>query len=355
MTLNFVIGTAAELIKLHPVLALAEKRGHNVRVLATGQSHQNLNTQLKDFSMDLDAVRWLVPPEGDLQKSSQALKWFLRAIWGTRSSEGLLPGPVVVHGDTLSTLVGARLARKHSRLLVHVEAGLRSSRWFNPFPEELTRRLVSRLARAHMAPDETACENLRRARVRGDVLNTGGNTLIDAVREFSQESRPISERPFVVVNIHRFENLNSPVRWQVIVRTLLRAARSHKLVFVSHPLTRYKLENDREALVQLTAAGLEFHDRMPFRKFLNRLHGADYVISDGGSNQEECSYLGKPCLLLRESTERKEGLDGSCLLTRFDESLIAKFLDHPEQYARRPLAAETSPSLRIMEYLEAHA
>ncbi|MEK7356433.1 MAG: UDP-N-acetylglucosamine 2-epimerase, partial [Bdellovibrionota bacterium] len=156
---------------------------------------------------------------------------------------------------------------------------------------------------------------------------------------------------YAMVNIHRFENLNSPARWKTIIDTVVRAAEKTKLVFVMHPQTRHKLDGDRETMKRLTHPNIELRDRMPFSEFIGLLKRADYLISDGGSNQEECSYLGKPCLILRERTERTEGLETCCLLTRFEPELIDRFLADPMKYKTAPLAPSESPSSIILNSL----
>jgi UDP-N-acetylglucosamine 2-epimerase (non-hydrolysing) len=348
VTLNFILGTAAELIKVFPVIRLAEERGHTVRLIATGQSRENLIMQLEDFGYSSLQLSWLVESEGDLEKSSAAMKWFIRALCAWRNARRLMPdGFVVVHGDTLSTLAGAWHGRLLRRTVVHIEAGLRSPRLLNPFPEEINRRLVSRLARIHMAPDQKALANLRAAGVKGEVICTNGNTLLDAVR-LSGEGRPAKSR-YALVNVHRFENLNSPERWKTIVACVERAARALPVIFVTHPQTKHKLEQDPAA--RRAFESVDVRDRMPFSQFIGLLKSADYLISDGGSNQEECSYLGKPCLLLREATERIEGLDGCCVLSRFSPATIDAFLKEPDKYKRAPVAPALSPSEIILNHL----
>lgn len=355
ISLNFVTGTAAELIKIYPVIAMAQARGYGVRVVSTGQSRENFLMQYRDLQLDESLLSTMMPSEGDLGHASSALKWFIRALLVSAKTfkSGLLTREktfVVVHGDTLSTLVGSLLARRAGLPIVHVEAGLRSPSLFNPFPEEINRRWVSRLASYHMAPDATAKNNLRTARVSGKVVVTRGNTLLDAVSMVGGVDAHRSA-PYALVNIHRFENLNSAARWNVIVDTVVRAAAKTKLVFVMHPQTRHKLDHDPESLKKLTHPNIELRDRMPFSEFIGLLKGAQYLISDGGSNQEECSYLGKPCLILRERTERTEGLDTCCLLTRFEQPLIDRFLADPMQYKTPALAPSASPTSIILDSL----
>jgi len=351
MQLNFFVGTAAELIKLYPVIHKAQAQGHQVRVIASGQSRENFVMQYRDLNLPDSSLTWLMSGGSDLRKSSSALLWFMRAIFTRKSTfrKKLLPSEIlIVHGDTLSTLIGAWFGWRCGLKVVHIEAGLRSPKILNPFPEEITRRLVSLLATIHMAPDEAAVENLRH--VSGDVINTHGNTLLEAVQLCASE-RSAPSHSFALVNIHRYENLNSEARWSAIVDTVVKAAATTKLIFVAHPQTMHKLRSDAQALKALTQPRIEIRERMPFSEFIWMLRSAQYLISDGGSNQEECSYLGKPCLLLRESTERREGLKSCCVLSRFEPQVIAKFLENPRQYATPPQEPVASPSQIILDRL----
>ena len=224
MQLNFVLGTAAELIKVYPVMREATRRGHEIRVVSTGQSRENFLMQYRDFKLDEQALTRLIESAGDLGSARAALRWFVRGLFSSKAQfkAKLLIGSktyVLVHGDTLSTLLGAILARRAGLPVVHIEAGLRSPSLLNPFPEEITRRLVSRIASVHMAPDDRAVQNLKSAGARGLVLSTLGNTLSDTIDPLSPAASAEAE-PFALVNIHRFENLNSASRWSFIVDTL---------------------------------------------------------------------------------------------------------------------------------------
>lgn len=361
INLNFFVGTAAELIKLYPLIVDARTAGFGVRVLASGQSGDNFLMQYRDFELPEADLTHLLPTSKDLGHASSALRWFARAAIvrpSTFRQKLRLSGNdfVVVHGDTLSTLIGAWLATRAGLTVAHVEAGLRSPSLLNPFPEEITRRLVSRLATLHFVPDARAERNLQQAQVHGRIVNTRGNTLLDAVRMSARlKSTMNAHRNYGLVNVHRFENLNSPTRWATIVDTVVRAAEKNKLIFVAHPQTQAKLEADPETRARLDQANIEVRSRMPFSSFIGLLKDAEFLISDGGSNQEECSYLGKPCLLLRESTERQEGLDGCCLLSRFEPDLIDGFLRNPTAWRRAPLDINQSPTQRILDQFKTGA
>ena len=359
----FCAGTAGELIKLYPLFARLEAQNTEWWFLFTGQSPVNFRKQWDDFGLPKDRIVTLLDSVNDLRTSAQALSWFLKAVLLTKRNltesilplVGTAPSPndvILIHGDTLSTLIGAVVGKRLGLgRIAHVEAGLRSPQTFKPFPEEITRRIVSRIANLHFPQDKVAQENLERARVKGKIICTGTNTLFDAIIDVNRNfpNTKIPEQPYVVANLHRFENLNSNVRWSAMVDTLCLAAKKYKVYFVQHPPAAEKIANDSAAAKRLLDSGVVLLPRQPFTSFIRMIHGAYFVISDGGSNQEECAYLGKPCLVLRDSTERVEGLNGgSCLLTKFDNNLIVEFLENPELYLRPALNSGDSPTTIIV-------
>lgn len=348
MRLCFVLGTAAELIKIVPVIEEARARGWEWRALSTGQSPRALARQWEDFKLPVENFDVAMVTTDDLATSREALSWFWRAWW---QKPRIKADHVIVHGDTLSTLIGAHWAKGLGIPVGHVEAGLRSKRLFSPFPEEISRRLVSRWSKLHFAPDAWAEENLELAGYTRGVVNTGANTLVDAVRLMLDQSSGQSAENYAVVNVHRFENLNSPARWDFISRTLLQAADKAELRVVMHAPTATKIAQNPDWRKRMEAKGARFFKRQPFSQFIREIYGAAFVISDGGSNQEECYYLGKPCLLLRAETERREGLGESCVLSLFDPQIVGDFLANPMRFARPPVFPRVSPSQLICDAL----
>lgn len=352
----FVLGTAAELIKVYPLIRQSEDRGWDWHVVTTGQSGASFWLQYDDF--DLPAARTSRLFEGqELERAGAALRWFLKACRPSKRwlrqivpAAGGRPLALVVHGDTLSCLLGATYGRRLRLPVVHVEAGLRSASPWQPFPEEICRRWVARLARFHMAPDETAAENLRNQRVRGDVVLTHGNSLADTVRLICGPSIASAHGDLAVVNIHRFENLRSRSRRTIIVDSLLRAAQRWRLLMVLHPQAQHSLTASGD-LGRLRAAGVELRQRMVFSQFIRLVRDSRFLITDGGSNQEESHYLGKPCLLLRNTTERREGLGSTTVLSRFDPAVIGEFLACPDRFARSPTFPPASPTRIMLDHL----
>lgn len=344
----FCIGTAAELIKMYPIIDEAENRKIDWFLISTGQSGINLWKQYKDFQLPENRVIRLQNTDRDLSNSKMALKWFFSSFFKSKKSlintikkQGLVSPNTgdywFVHGDTLSSLLGSIYGKRLKLPIVHVEAGMRSHHIFSPFPEEINRRIVSRLACYHMAPDDNAAKNLTNEGIIKNVVVTNGNSVMDtlavAVKRFKiPEDMPATR--FALVNIHRFENLSSSYRWQKIIEIIIKTSKDIQVLFVLMPNTEMKLANEPETKNKLINANVQLLNRLPFSKFVHLMNSAEFMVTDGGSNQQECFHLGKPCLILRENTESIEGIGTCCVLSEFNEDKINDFLDNPQKYKR---------------------
>ena len=329
-----LIGTRAQLIKMAPILLALEREGTPYRLLLSGQHRTTMAELLREFGVGTPPV--LLYDGAEITGITQMLGWFLRMLLRALTSQRQLfargvegRSCMVVHGDTVSTLLGALLGRARGLDVVHVESGLTSGRWRDPFPEELTRRLVFRLADVAFCPGAWAAANMRRFRAR--IVDTGANTIIDAAQEamarFDGVVVDLPPAPYAVVSLHRFENIFDAARFGFIVTTLERIARRVPLVFVLHPATRKQAEKFGLFARLSTNPRLRLEPRMTYIPFLKFLYGARFVISDGGSNQEELAWLGIPTLLMRATTERQDGLGATAVISNYDGELIDRFVD----------------------------
>ncbi|MEM6302347.1 MAG: UDP-N-acetylglucosamine 2-epimerase [Pseudomonadota bacterium] len=293
----------------------------------------------------------------DVVTALQMIGWSLRAlgVGFLRRREifrGDKTGCVLVHGDAPPVLLGALIAKLQGLKVAQVEAGLRSHDFLRPFPEEIIRYAVGRagLIDMHFCQDHTALDAARH--YPGTAFQTHGNTIVDTVKLVLKEAPPLDEQPgFALVSLHRFELLRSRARLQWVTEFLLDLAERKRVIFILHPPTETALKRDKlfEKLSQ--HGNLTLSKRKPFIEFQQLLAAADFVISDGGSNQEECAFLGIPCLLLRECSEREDGLDGNIVLSRFSDKEIAKFLENPERYRTPRKENNHSPTAIILNEL----
>lgn len=359
----FFIGTEAELIKVFPVILECKNRGINYAIIASGQNdivHSRILSQIDCGGVDLELSK-----ESEIKKSAVGLlKWW----WNTYKSAAVkiceaFPNTdfknsqIIVHGDTVSTYMGARIGKKLGMTVCHVEAGLRSHNIFNPFPEEIDRMLTSSIARVHFAPGDEPTENLKKA--KGRVVNTIQNTLLDSLH-YSYDI-PVSEmigniinKDYFVFVMHRQENLANKNLVKASVEEITKAANTRKCVIILHQITKNTLESMNLLKQMEENENVILLPRVDYFDFMKLLRHAKFVITDGGSNQEELYYMGKPCLIMRKTTERKEGLGLNAKLYGGDISEIKRFIETYDKYEQKEVDVEVYPSKVIVDSLNLH-
>lgn len=355
--IHVVVGTKAQLIKMAPVMWAIRDQGMSYRLILTGQHAETMDEMLDDFGLRRPDV--ILQESTDVVSVPQMLAWSARLLRWAGSDEafaGDRRGAVLVHGDALSALVGALMGRRAGLTVGHVESGLRSFRAFDPFPEELTRLAVFRLSQMLFCPGPWAVENVSHFRGK-KIVDTGANTLRD-VLEAARNWRvriDVPASPFAVCTIHRYENIFQRERFARLIDLICLAADRIPLLFVLHPPTVRNLDRFglRERLER--HPNISLRPRYPYFDFAGLLLHASFVMTDGGSNQEEAHYLGLPCLILRTATERPEGLGTNAVLSNLDQRTVKTFLENPERYRHPARELDVSPSHAIANHLQCFA
>jgi UDP-N-acetylglucosamine 2-epimerase (non-hydrolysing) len=304
-----IFGTRPEAIKMAPVvLKLRERRSEfRTDVLVTAQHRGMLDGVLNLFRI---RPRW----DLNLMKPGQTLTDVAAGV--LRGLDPLLararPDLVLVHGDTTTTFAAATAAFHLGIPVGHVEAGLRSGDWANPFPEEMNRRLTDSLSLLHFAPTRSARENLLRENARPRGIFVTGNTGIDALRlglNLSSQERPLSGLgvgPIVLITAHRRENFGTPLlNLCRAVREAAARRRDACFVYPVHP------NPNVAGIVRKRLGGLpnvRLTPPMEYGSFIGLLKRAMFVVTDSGGLQEEAPSLGKPVLVFRKVTERPEAV-----------------------------------------------
>jgi len=359
--IHIVIGTKAQLVKMAPIMRELEHRSIRYRYLSTGQHKDTIEDLLANFQLSPAEIRLY---EGDDTVSVKStIFWFLRLLFLAFFKRKSVFGDdvkksdvVLVHGDTLSTLVGAVMGRVAGLKVGHVESGLRSFRLFHPFPEEITRVLVFRLSHYFFCPDNIAIENLKK--VKGVKVNTLGNTLYDslslALDSEKQQEQAARRKNYAIVTLHRYENFNNASSAARVVELIEMAATRIKLIFVMHKPTVRALNKYHLYARIKENENIELVPRMDYFSFISLVGKAEFLISDGGSNQEECFYLGKPVLLLRDASERQEGIGENCVISHYDREIVKKFLISYESLSRDKRVMSSSPSSNVVDFCVQH-
>lgn len=314
-------GTRPEAIKMAPVYqALLETPGLEPVVCVTAQHRDMLDQVLRLFGTtpryDLD----IMTPGQDLFDVTARCLTGLRDVY-----EDARPDIVLVHGDT-STAFAAALAAYYCRICVgHVEAGLRTGNKHAPFPEEMNRQLIGSLADYHFAPTRRAVRNLRREQVPRSAIFRTGNTAVDALLQVSERLpvRPQLDRLFegkrlILMTAHRRENFGRPL--EIIFKTVadfVTRRREFQVVLPVHPNPRV-----RELAYAMLGSvpNISLVDPLAYDELVYLLKESQFVLTDSGGLQEEAPTLGKPVLVLRETTERPEAIEAGCaVLVGHDE------------------------------------
>jgi UDP-N-acetylglucosamine 2-epimerase (non-hydrolysing) len=356
-----IYGTTGELIKLAPVLRRFQERQIGYASVTTAQQVEQIPDLLTLLGIPQPDL-WLARGHAghDLRTTSDVPGWLARTASTFFRQRARLKGMlrrgtgkplVLVQGDTMTTVIGAMIGRNLGATVAHIESGLRSWDLFNPFPEELDRRVSSRIANLLYAPGPWAASNLR----RGTIVDTGSNTIRDSLSlagEIVDPSTTIPDEPFGLVSLHRFELLTNRRLLQATLEVLADHAQRQPLLFIEHPVTVAAIEKlGLRSIIDLP--GLRRIPRLPFLRFIPLLRRSAFIVTDSGGNQEETYYLDIPCLVHRKRTERREGLGENVVLSGHRIDALRQFLAEPDEHRRRSPLPAGSPSQVIVDDLMA--
>ena len=308
-----VFGTRPEAIKMAPVVLELKKYPDLITpiVAVTAQHRDMLDQVLNLFN---------IKPDYDLNIMAQGQTLFDIT---TKAMNGLnevlskeIPDIVLVHGDTTTTFAGALAAYYHETAVGHVEAGLRTYNKYSPFPEEMNRKLTGAIADLHFAPTDTASGNLKAEGTKEDKIFVTGNTVIDALHKTvtddfkfddeKLENIDYENKRIILVTTHRRENLGEPMRHVYkALKDIVNEFDDVEIVFPVHKNPKVR-EVVNEELGNIEAVHLI--DPLDYEPFANLMHRAFLVLTDSGGIQEEAPSLGKPVLVLRDTTERPEAV-----------------------------------------------
>ena len=359
----FFLGTVAEVIKMYPVMINLKAKGVGYTLIASGQNSVYDNELLKVNQLGNPDITLSTGPRK--QTFLSLFFWFLATLikgavrfnkeFTNYSGEEKRHTVVCVHGDTLSTLMGTLIAKFTGLKVAHIEAGLRSFNLFNPFPEEITRIIVSQFADISFCPNAWAASNLKHA--GGVKIDTLNNTSLESLNfALSQQGKPevltqLGTKKFFIFLLHRNEHLvNRKLMEELVAIAKDYSDRMHCLFLLHKPtelvLKKYQLYSGLSSNPNITIVR-----RMPYVDFIKTLDASEFIITDGGSTQEEAYFLGKPCLVIRKCTERIEGLNQNVLLSKHNLSLVKDFVDNYERYKRPVITGELKPSEIVVKKL----
>ncbi|MBL1225971.1 non-hydrolyzing UDP-N-acetylglucosamine 2-epimerase [Enterococcus sp. BWR-S5] len=356
-----VFGTRPEAIKMCPLVNELKKRASlDVKVCVTGQHREMLDQVLKVFGVEPDYDLAIMKKNQTLFDVTSAILLSIKPVLELEK-----PDVVLVHGDTTTTFATA-LASFYLQIPVgHVEAGLRTYNIYSPFPEEFNRQAVGLVGKFHFAPTETAKEHLLKEGKSASDIYVTGNTAIDALETTISSSYHhkeldwVGEDRLILITAHRRENLGEPM--EHMFKAIRRIIDEHEDVKAIYPI--HLNPKVREAADKYLSGDDRIHliDPLEVVDFHNFMERSYLILTDSGGIQEEAPSLGKPVLVMRDTTERPEGVEaGTLKLVGTDEETIYKsfkqLLEDPKEYERMSHASnpygDGLASKRIADILE---
>jgi UDP-N-acetylglucosamine 2-epimerase (non-hydrolysing) len=331
MRVMIVLGTRPEAIKLAPlILKLKSDPFFEVYVVSTGQHREMLDPILKFFSIAPDH-------DMDIMKPGQSLNdLFVKALSGVKA-QGLIfkPDVIVVQGDTVTAMAASVAGFFEKVKIAHVEAGLRTGDLSSPWPEEFNRRVTAVAADLHFAPTQENKVHLMKENILEKNIFVVGNTGVDALKIVSdrldQEKdlfnnfKLSSTSQKILVTVHRRENFGAPL--ENIFHAIKEILQTEKNVEIIWPLHKNPevLKCFSKIFGELKYENLFLTEPLDYVPFIKMMKISDLILSDSGGVQEEAPFLGKPILVLRNTTERQESIEsGNCELVGSDTKLIVR-------------------------------
>jgi len=342
MHIGLIIGTRPEAIKMAPVYMELVARGYQVSIIATAQHRQMLDQALRLFGLKPDIDLNTMTERQSLSTLTSRLCHSLGEVFERNPYDCVL-----VQGDTTSTFVGALTAFYHKIPVGHVEAGLRTSNRYDPFPEEINRRLATQLSSYHFAPTAYSRELLLKEQIDPSKVFVTGNTVIDALQWVIRHKRAemetirnqyaLDDGPYLLVTLHRRENWGE--KMERVCHSLLRVLNACPELRVFFPVHLNPRVREIVFPILQNHPRVILSDPVEYLDFVGLMAGSKIILSDSGGIQEEAPSLGKPVLVLRETTERPEAVEaGTALLTGTDPdriyACIMTLLNDRERYDR---------------------
>lgn len=360
--LYFILGTQAELMKIFPVINAARNRGYDCKVIATGQNDLYSCPYLAKAHAEVDID--ITARAAKSKSTSNYMGWFLNtALHGRKilksyfTAEQREKALCVVHGDTLTTAMGAWICKSLKLPYVHIESGPRSFNFLSPFPEEFDRLYGSMHSVMNFCPGQIHADYAAkkfRGKAVNTVYNTGIETLYDAINENGDSCHPAQPKePYFMFMLHRQENIMRPAFIKCVAQKIAEAANEMPCVFIYHEQTKSRMEAAGVFNLLAEHPNVTLMPRQSYTNFICLVCHAEFIATDGCGNQQEFYYLGKPYLILRTAVEKDtEGLGWNAKVFNNDFEEIPRFVSEYHLYEKPRVVPTILPSTIIMDSID---
>lgn len=350
-----IIGTTAEYLKMFPIMKLFDQNKIDYLLVYTEQHHNLIEKDTKRLTSRQPDI-YLTSQKNNLESIGKFLLWILKVLFNGRKLPIKKNDYVIVHGDAISTLLGLIIGKLHRAKVAHVEAGKRTFNLLSPFPEEITRIIVSRFSDICFATSEKEVKNIGKKK---NVYLTNGNTVFDSVKTAlklkpSTEIKKLEKTKYVLFLIHRQENIllkKNLVQILEILEIILK--KKFRVIWSMHLTTNHELKV-KGLLPKISEFKRKYNlgitPLFNYVDFIHAVKSCAFVVSDAGGVQDETYFLDRPMLILREATENL-GIGETAYLARFSKEKVKYFLNNIHLFKRKT-KIQGSPSKIILNFFK---
>ncbi len=347
----YILGTKAQFIKSKYILENLIKNDLKVFIVDTGQHKEITSSELSYFKNNFEYIS-ISNNKKNISSIYSMFKWFMQVILSTKKIDPIKNAKYcLVHGDTISTLIGLVIGKKNNLKVVHIESGLRSNNWFKPFPEEIIRTIVTRYSDILSIDSKEAEENIKKYRNKKKIIKLSRNTIYDSVVETLKEKEVIN-RDTLTITIHRTENIYSKKNLESLISLLIKLKNENlysEIEWYCHDITIKALKNNNFIKI-LNDNEIQIKELILHSEFINKIYSSKAIITDGGSIAEECSIMNLQTVIWRDVVENKEYLNKNMLLSKYNHDEIIKFLNK-SSVGKKLSIDNNSPSKQFVEQL----
>lgn len=350
-----ILGTKGQFLKMFPIMKLLDFKKVAYRFIHTSQHFGIIEINRRKLGVKKPDI-YLTNKKEDLRNIIDFLLWAPQVLWNAKKLPITSNDYVVIHGDAESTLLGFIIGKMFRAKIVHVEAGIRSGNFCEPFPEELIRYIVSRNVDYCFCPYDKDAANLPQKK---GVFVTNGNTVFDSVRmamkiKPHQKVHQLIKKKYVLFLIHRKENLMIKKRFEKIIdiiETILQER--YRVIWPLHTNTEYEIQKKgfgKKLQVLRNRYDLQTQYFFDYVDFMHLVKNCEFVASDGGGLQNETYILNKPMLILRKIIEMEVGIGETAFVSFLDMEKVKYFMKNYRTFTRKNTVT-SKPSNSVVDFL----
>lgn len=347
----FFIGTKAQAIKCIPLInLLSSKQKLKVQIVNSGQHAKITEVIFENANKNVSHIN-LYSKQENISKYLKGLLWMLSFVFNnlilhtlnkSKDSRGNI---CIVHGDTISTLLGLLWAKRNRCRVLHLESGLTSNSIYNPFPEEIIRKITTRFSDILICFDDDSYKRLFNSYSSKYIFKVTENTVMETLGNRLEE---VNKSNIVTATLHRTENILSKKRLRMFLDLLTKLSHSFVVNWYLHEPTINAIKKHK---IQVPPS-IKLYDLIDHKDFIFKLKKSKIVVTDGGSIQEECFYLGSTTIIWRKKTERPYAMNENMFISNFDINKSFDFIMDNLDKKYTPKSLETSPSVEIYNFLQ---